>query len=126
MWLRHFPAISAGQDAHIWKVIGFGRHRGQSGRLFAIFGDNRLAIVGRSAGSVLPWSLCKCLRKVAFGKRLTSQRSSLEARRALRLPKLQVSVVFFWYRRMDRMNAIGDLISVRVKNFERLCSSTAY
>ena len=45
MWLCHFPAISAGQDAHIWKVIGFGRHRGQSGPLFVIFGDNRLAIV---------------------------------------------------------------------------------
>lgn len=126
MWLCHFPAISAGQDAHIWKVIGS-----------VAIGDNRVLCLlfsatigwpsfGRSAGSVLPWSLCKCLRKVAFGKRLTSQRSSLEARRALRLRKLQVSVVFFWYRRMDRMNAIGDLISVRVKNFERLCSSTAY
>lgn len=48
MWLCHFPAISAGRDAHIWKVIGsvaIGDNRGQSGPLFAIFGDNRLAIV---------------------------------------------------------------------------------
>lgn len=60
-----------------------------------------------------------------LGNVFSSQRSTLGTRRALRLPKVQVFVVFCGNQRMDMVTVSSSVMPLQSKNSERLFFSTA-
>ena len=58
--------------------------------------------------------------KVLLGSIISSQRSTLGTRRALRLPEVQVFVVFFSHHRMDWVTVSSYVKPLQWENSERL------